>query len=81
MAEEVERRAVMPREIFIFSARLHAIQIAVDTLRDIRQDKFLISDSMSVLKEFGSRVKEHPVARRLQHDLEEIKARDKQVML
>ena len=29
----------------------------------------------------GSRVPEHPVARRLQHDVEEIKARDKQVKL
>ena len=82
IAEKVEKRAAMPREAYIFSAELHAIQIAVDTLRNMRHDKFLIiSDSMSVLKELGSRVPELQVARRVQRDLVKIKARGKQVKL
>ena len=79
VAEEIDRRAAMTRETSVFSAEMHAIQIAMDTLKNMRQNKFLIiSNSTSVLKGLGSRAPEHLVARRLQHALEEVKARGKE---
>ena len=79
MAEDIDRRAAMPREASIFSAELHAIQMAVDAVRIMQQNMFLIiSDFMNVQKELGNRVPEHPVARKFQHVIKEIKARGKQ---
>ena len=68
------RMATLPRGASIFSAELHAIIMAVQVIGELEGERFVImSDSCSVLESLGCVSNRHPVCRKINHKIDEMK--------
>ena len=65
----IVRTASLPNIASIFSAELHAICLAVNIIREVTQDKYVIyTDSMDSLQSIEQRECTHPVVKKIQYD-------------
>ena len=65
----IERTASLPNIASIFSAELHAICLAVNIIREVTQDKYVIyTDSMDSLQSIEQSECTHPLVKKTQYD-------------
>ena len=70
--------ASLPREASVFSAKVHAISMAVRKVEEMEGTKFVgMSDSCSVLRALMNIRNKHPICGRLQHDIQKVKNMNK----
>ena len=80
MSGDIIERATPPYHASIYSAEIQAIGLAVQLIRRRSETRFVIfSDSYSVLCKLRSNNYYHPVLRKVQHDLHELRLNGKTV--
>lgn len=74
--------ATLPKVATIYSAEIHAIQLAINITKNEQNTKFVIfSDSLSALTKLMNINYCHPILRKLQHDIETLRNSGKVVDL
>jgi len=64
------RSATLPQEASVFSAEVHALELAISIIKADRLPKYTVfSDSLSALTQLKTLHYTHPALRKLQHDL------------
>ena len=71
ISEGIRKSASLPREATIFSADVHAIELAMRIVKETQSDKFVIfSDSLGVVRSIESRCRSN-IIRRVLHEIHE----------
>lgn len=74
VCDGIVRTATLPPEASVFSAEMHAIQMAINIIKNNTKDRFVIfSDSLSSINILSKLNYTHPIVRKIQHDINEIK--------
>jgi ribonuclease HI len=82
VCRETVRSQTLPTEASIYSAEAYAIHLALSIVRERSETKYVImSDSSSVLYSMGNPTQNHPLIRKLQHDIAALRDERKLVEL
>ena len=67
------RKKALPRNASIFTAELHALRLALESIKETEDERAVIlTDSMSAVKSLQNRYTNHLLSRKLQYKIDEI---------
>ena len=77
-----DRKATLPREASIYSAELYAITMALNVIAEAAEVAAVVfSDSYSALRALGDIRNQHPVVRKIMHDIDRLRVNGSVVRL
>ena len=75
------KRATLPKEASIYSAEFHAIVMAIGIIAETAETfSVIFSDSHSVLRTIRDNRTQHPIARKIIHDLDKLRSEKSKVV-
>lgn len=80
--EGIVRRATLPSEATVFSAEIHAVQLAINIATDTNfSDYVIFSDCSSIVTTISSLNFTHPIIRKLQHNIFDLKIKQNKTII